>query len=185
MGPAGERARGVPPAPLDLVARVVAIAADLLLGSKVEAMLGAAGHEVTLSPALTQAPTDDADLLVVDLDAEDPEALAELGTPVPRLLLACECRDQKGRGSRRHRPGGPTLSNGPRTPPARRQALGKRLAPRYHQLPTGAVPGRGAGWPVRARRSLFRTDRSAREASSEAKKAALGRGHPAPHRAPR
>lgn len=64
------------------MARVVAVASDLLLGSKVEAMLTAAGHEVTLSPALTEAPLDQADLLVADLDAESPEALAGLGVPV-------------------------------------------------------------------------------------------------------
>jgi hypothetical protein len=64
------------------VARVVAIAADLLLGSKVEAMLSAAGHEVTLSSALAGAPLDDVDLLVADLDAENPEALVGLGVPV-------------------------------------------------------------------------------------------------------
>lgn len=64
------------------MARVVAVAADLLLGSKVEAMLGAAGHDVMLSPALAQAPLDDADLLVADLDTEDPEALTGLGIPV-------------------------------------------------------------------------------------------------------
>jgi len=64
------------------VARVVAVAPDLLLGSKVEAMLGAAGHEVTLSLALSEAPLDDADLLVADLDTENPEALVGLGIPV-------------------------------------------------------------------------------------------------------
>ena len=64
------------------MARVVAIAPDLLLGSKIEAMLSAAGHEVTLAPALAEAPLDEADLLVADLDAEDPEALAGLGFPV-------------------------------------------------------------------------------------------------------
>jgi hypothetical protein len=64
------------------VARVVAVAPDLLLGSKIEATLGAAGHEVTLSPALAGAPLDDADLLVADLDAESPEALVGLGVPV-------------------------------------------------------------------------------------------------------
>ena len=83
MGPPGERARGVPPAPRDLaVARVVVVAPDLLLGSKFEAMLAAAGHEVTLSPALAEAPLDDADLIVADLDSENPEALAGLGMPV-------------------------------------------------------------------------------------------------------
>jgi hypothetical protein len=64
------------------VARVVAVSTDLLLGSKVEAMLGAAGHEVTLSRSLTEAPLDGADLLVADVDIEDPEALAGLGIPV-------------------------------------------------------------------------------------------------------
>lgn len=64
------------------MARVVAVAPDLLLGSKVEAMLGAAGHEVTLSPSLAEAPLDDADLLVADLDTENAEALIGLGMPV-------------------------------------------------------------------------------------------------------
>ncbi len=64
------------------MARVVAVAPDLLLGSRVEAMLSAAGHEVTLSPALAEAPLDGADLVVADLDTENPEALAGLGIPV-------------------------------------------------------------------------------------------------------
>jgi hypothetical protein len=64
------------------VARVVAISADLLLGSKVEAMLSAAGHEVTVSPALAEAPLDEAALIVADLDGENPEALVGLGIPV-------------------------------------------------------------------------------------------------------
>jgi hypothetical protein len=64
------------------VARVVAVTPDLLLGSKVEATLKAAGHEVTLSPALAPVPLEDADLIVADLDAEAPQALADLGIPV-------------------------------------------------------------------------------------------------------
>ncbi|HEU4393076.1 MAG TPA: hypothetical protein VFR04_05495 [Solirubrobacterales bacterium] len=64
------------------MARVVAIAADLMLGSKVEAMLRAAGHEVTLAPALKGAPLEEADLLVADLEVEDPEALVGSGIPV-------------------------------------------------------------------------------------------------------
>jgi hypothetical protein len=64
------------------MARVVAVAADLLLGSKVEATLGAAGHEVTLAPSLAEAPLEGAELLVADLDAESPEALVGLGVPV-------------------------------------------------------------------------------------------------------
>jgi hypothetical protein len=64
------------------VARVIALSADLMLGSKVEATLSAAGHEVTLSPSLQEAPLDQAELLVADLDAENPEALVGLGVPV-------------------------------------------------------------------------------------------------------
>jgi hypothetical protein len=64
------------------VARVVAVSADLLLASKVEAMLSAAGHEVTLAGPLQEAPLGQADLLVADLDAESPEALVGLGVPV-------------------------------------------------------------------------------------------------------
>jgi hypothetical protein len=64
------------------VARVVAVAADLMLGSKIEATLSAAGHEVTLSPSLQEAPLDRAELIVADLEAENPEALVGLGVPV-------------------------------------------------------------------------------------------------------
>lgn len=64
------------------MARVVAVAPDLLLGSKIEAMLSAAGHEVTLAPALAEAPLAEADLVVADLDTENAEALVGLGMPV-------------------------------------------------------------------------------------------------------
>jgi len=64
------------------VARVLALSTDLLLGSKVEATLRAAGHEVTLAPSLQEAPLDGIDLLVADLDGENPEALVGLGVPV-------------------------------------------------------------------------------------------------------
>lgn len=64
------------------MARIVAVAPDLLLGSRVDAMLSAAGHDVTLSPSLAEAPLDSADLLVADLDAENAEALVGVGVPV-------------------------------------------------------------------------------------------------------
>jgi hypothetical protein len=64
------------------MARVVAIATDLMLGSKVEATLTAAGHEVTLAPSLQEAPLDTAELLVADLEVENPEALVAVGVPV-------------------------------------------------------------------------------------------------------
>jgi len=64
------------------VAQIVAITPDLLLGSKVEAMLSAAGHDVTLSPALSGASLDGVALLVADLDSEVPQALVGTGIPV-------------------------------------------------------------------------------------------------------
>jgi hypothetical protein len=64
------------------MARVVAVTPDLLLGSKVEAMLTGAGHDVTLSASLAGADAEAADLLVADLDTEDPEALVATGVPV-------------------------------------------------------------------------------------------------------
>jgi hypothetical protein len=65
------------------VARVLAVAPDLLLASRVEAMLTAAGHEVTLAPTLGEATgLDQVDLIVADLDVEAPEALVGLGIPV-------------------------------------------------------------------------------------------------------
>jgi hypothetical protein len=64
------------------VARLVAVAPDLLFGSRIEAALTAAGHEVTLSPSLSEGPLDEADLLIADLDVENPEALVGLGLPV-------------------------------------------------------------------------------------------------------
>jgi hypothetical protein len=64
------------------MARVVAVTPDLLLGSKVEAMLSAAGHDVSLSWSLAEAHAEEADLLVADLDTEDPQALVATGVPV-------------------------------------------------------------------------------------------------------
>jgi hypothetical protein len=64
------------------VALIVAIAPDLLLGSRIEETLSAAGHEVTLSPSASEAPLDDAELLIADLERENPEAVVGLGVPV-------------------------------------------------------------------------------------------------------
>jgi hypothetical protein len=64
------------------VARVLSIAADLMLGSKVDAMLGAAGHEVTTVASIEESTWEGKDLLVADLDVEKPEALVGLGLPV-------------------------------------------------------------------------------------------------------
>ena len=63
------------------MARIVAISTDLLLGSKVEAMLTAAGHEVTVVPALANASLEETDLIVADLDVADLEAVVNLDLP--------------------------------------------------------------------------------------------------------
>jgi len=83
VGPAGERARRVPSAPVDLgLARVLSIATDLMLGSRVGETLKAAGHEVVASASLEESSWDGVDLIVADLDVENPEALVGLGMPV-------------------------------------------------------------------------------------------------------
>ena len=58
------------------------IAPELLLGTRIEETLSAAGHDVTLSASASEAPLDSAELLVVDVEREDPEAVVGLGVPV-------------------------------------------------------------------------------------------------------
>jgi hypothetical protein len=64
------------------MARVLSISTDLMLGSRVQETLTAAGHEVVSAPALEQTTWDGVDLIVADLDVENPEALVGLGMPV-------------------------------------------------------------------------------------------------------
>jgi hypothetical protein len=64
------------------VARVLSISNDLMLGSKVSETLIAAGHEVVTAPSIADSTWDGIDLIVADLDAENPEALVGLGIPV-------------------------------------------------------------------------------------------------------
>jgi acetylornithine deacetylase/succinyl-diaminopimelate desuccinylase-like protein len=64
------------------VARVLSISDDLMLGSKVQETLESAGHEVVASPAIEEATWEGVDLIVADLDVENPEALVGLGVPV-------------------------------------------------------------------------------------------------------
>ena len=82
MGTAGERACRVPAPALDLsiVVRVLALVTDLMLASRVEAPLTAAGYEVTLRGE----PGEDApafDAIVADLELVEPEAVAAAGPP--------------------------------------------------------------------------------------------------------
>ncbi|HYU59705.1 MAG TPA: hypothetical protein VEK39_02995 [Solirubrobacterales bacterium] len=64
------------------MARVVALAPDLMFGSRIETVLGAAGHDVTLAASAAEAPLGDADLLIADLERVEPEAVVGLGIPV-------------------------------------------------------------------------------------------------------
>ena len=64
------------------MARVLSIATDLMLGSRVTETLSAAGHEVVSSPSMEETTWDGVDLIVADLDVENPEALVGLGMPV-------------------------------------------------------------------------------------------------------
>ena len=64
------------------MARIVAIAPDLMLGTRIQETLTAAGHEVSLAPSMTEAPLDEAELLVVDVERENPDAVVGLGVPV-------------------------------------------------------------------------------------------------------
>jgi hypothetical protein len=64
------------------MARVLSISTDLMLGSRVDAGLTAAGHSVVTAGSLEEAALDRVDAIVADLDVENPEALVGLGVPV-------------------------------------------------------------------------------------------------------
>jgi hypothetical protein len=77
------------------VARVLAVVTDLMLASRVTTSLAAAGHEVRQEGEL---PDDlgDVELIVADLDAAPPEALAASGLPVVGFYQHTDT-DTKGR----------------------------------------------------------------------------------------
>jgi hypothetical protein len=65
------------------VARILAVAPDLMFASRIEATLGAAGHSVELASTVAEAADlDAAELLVVDLDREPAQGVVGLGVPV-------------------------------------------------------------------------------------------------------
>jgi hypothetical protein len=64
------------------VAKVLSISTDLMLGSRVEGALTAAGHEVVTSGSLDPSKLSDTEVVVADLDVADPAALAATGVPV-------------------------------------------------------------------------------------------------------
>jgi hypothetical protein len=66
------------------VARVVAVVPDLMFASRVEATLGAVGHEVAVvrSPDELGARGPTPDVVIADLGEIDPEPIADRGWPV-------------------------------------------------------------------------------------------------------
>lgn len=62
------------------MATVVALVSDLMLASRVEGSLRAAGHTVTVK-AVPDAETVHADLIVADLEAVDAAAVSAIGPP--------------------------------------------------------------------------------------------------------
>jgi hypothetical protein len=64
------------------MAKVLAISVDLMLGSKVQETLKAAGHEVATAPSVAEADLEGIELAVADLDVGSAEALVGLGFPV-------------------------------------------------------------------------------------------------------
>jgi hypothetical protein len=78
------------------VARVVAIAPDLMFASRIQETLGAAGHEVILTSALAESPDlEEAGLLIVDLDREQADAAVGLGIPVLGFYSHTEVETRK------------------------------------------------------------------------------------------
>jgi len=65
------------------VALVLAVAPDLMFASRIEATLGAAGHDVRLTGSIAEATDLEAvDLVVADLDREPADGVVALGIPV-------------------------------------------------------------------------------------------------------
>jgi hypothetical protein len=65
------------------VARILAIAPDLMFASRIEATLGAAGHAVQLTNGVGEEPgLDGVDLMVVDLDSVPVDGVVGNGVPV-------------------------------------------------------------------------------------------------------
>lgn len=64
------------------MARVLALVPDLMLASRVDGALRNAGHEVRLGGAEPEGAGFDADLVVCDLEAVEPEAALGQGVPV-------------------------------------------------------------------------------------------------------
>jgi hypothetical protein len=66
------------------VADVVAVVADLMLASRVQEALRAAGHDVRIAPSVAAVESEDSGpaVVVADLNEVDPAELLGLGCPV-------------------------------------------------------------------------------------------------------
>jgi len=64
------------------MARVHVLTDDLLFGSRLQAQLGAAGHEVTIGTVLAEG----SEAIVADLTHEPERRIAQLGPPRPPTL---------------------------------------------------------------------------------------------------
>ena len=65
------------------MARILAVAPDLMFASRIEATLGAAGHAVQLTNGVGEKPgLDGVDLVVVDLDRVPVDGVVGTGIPV-------------------------------------------------------------------------------------------------------
>ena len=105
------------------MARVVSIATDLMLASRVDAGLTAAGHDVVLARSVEGAPLDGGDAIVADLDVADPAALAATGVPVLGYYSHVDVDTKAARRRRRPGQGRPPLADVARTAgPGRRAA---------------------------------------------------------------
>ncbi len=78
------------------MARVLAVVPDLMLSSKVSAMLTAAGHEVKVVARTPEPDGFNFDLVVCDLEEVDAEAVAALPSPAIGFYshVDVETRDQ-------------------------------------------------------------------------------------------
>jgi hypothetical protein len=79
------------------VARILAVAPDLMFASRIEATLSAAGHSVELASSVAEAADlDAAELLVVDLDREPAQGVVGLGVPVLGFYAHLNTDTRKG-----------------------------------------------------------------------------------------
>ena len=86
-----------------------------MLASRVDAALTAAGHHVVLAGSVAEAPLDGVELIVADLEVDDPEALVGLGVPVLGYYSHVDVETKRARRGGGARHGRAALADGART----------------------------------------------------------------------